>query len=99
MNDPIPGEYLRTCLIELVPKDKDFSLKERIKWDNKIDSLVSCYEEYVNTVCGEALDAVKDQERALPVGAPCPTGTFLMTPTVVYLRLDRFSSCCSTSSV
>lgn len=36
---------------------------------------------------------------ALPVGAPCPTGTFLMTPTLVYLRLDRFSSCCSTSSV
>lgn len=45
------------------------------------------------------LPAVKDQEMALPVGAPCPTGTFLMTPTVVYLRLDRFSSCCSTSSV
>ena len=45
------------------------------------------------------LPAVKDQEMALPMGAPCPTGTFLMTPTVVYLRLDRFSSCCSTSSV
>ncbi|CAK7328695.1 unnamed protein product [Dovyalis caffra] len=29
------------------------------------------------------LPAVKDQEMALPVGAPCPTGTFLMTPTVV----------------
>lgn len=45
------------------------------------------------------LPAVKDQEMALPVGAPCPTGTFLMTPTVVYLRLDRFSSCSSSCFV
>jgi DNA-directed RNA polymerase len=55
-SDPIPGDYLRTHLISLEPKD----LKK--KWVNKIDDLVSCYEEYVNTVCGGKLHAEKWNE-------------------------------------
>lgn len=56
VNDPIPCEYLRTLLISLVPKD--LSVKDKLKWENQIDDTMSCYEEYVNTVCGEALDGV-----------------------------------------
>ena len=51
--DPIPGDSLRTLLISLEPKD--LSIKDMLKWNKKIDETVSCYEEYVNTVCGEAL--------------------------------------------
>lgn len=54
LNDPIPVDFLRTLLISLVPKDLSF--KEKSKWEKKIDDTVSCYEEYVNTVCGNALD-------------------------------------------
>lgn len=54
LKKPISSENLRTLLISLVPND--LSIKDQIKWDKKIDDTVSCYEEYVNTVCGEALD-------------------------------------------
>jgi len=52
VNDPIPVDSLKTVLISLVPKD--LSVKDQLKWDKKIYDIVSCYEEYVNTVCGEA---------------------------------------------
>lgn len=52
--DPIPGESLREHLISLVPKDLSFS--KTLKWEAKIDEIVSCYEEYFHTVCSEAQD-------------------------------------------
>lgn len=57
-SDPIPGDYLRTHLISLEPED----LKSKSKWDQNLDDLVSCYEEYVNTVCGGKLHAEKWNE-------------------------------------
>lgn len=51
ISDPIPGELLREILKSLDPKD----IKDKSKWDQKIKEICSCYEEYVNTVCGEAL--------------------------------------------
>lgn len=51
--DPIPCDSLRTLLISLEPQD--LSLQDKKTWYKKIDDTVSCYEEYVNTVCGEVL--------------------------------------------
>lgn len=53
VNEPITGVYLRSILISLVPKD--LSVNDKSKWYKKIDDTVSCYEKYVDTVCGEAL--------------------------------------------
>ena len=53
VNDPIPSESLRTRLKSQEPKDLSF--KDKLKWDTKIDETMSCYEEYVITVCGLAL--------------------------------------------
>lgn len=68
MNDPYPmnsdrvneplynsraGVSLRSILISLVPKD--LSVNDKSKWDLKINDTVSCYDQYVYTVCGEAL--------------------------------------------
>lgn len=52
VKDPIPGEHLRSILESLFPKDS--SKKDGEKWDKKISAIVSSYELYVNTVCGEA---------------------------------------------
>ena len=49
-SDPISGEFIRTILISLEPNSR--SSKDKLKWSKNIDSIVSCYEEYVNTVCG-----------------------------------------------
>ena len=49
VNDPIPGDELKTLLISLEPKDKKIDNKNRKK---KIKEAVSCYEKYINTVCG-----------------------------------------------
>lgn len=49
VRDPIPGEHLRSIL-ESLP-----SIKDRRKWNNQISAIVSSYNLYVNTVCGEAL--------------------------------------------
>lgn len=53
VNEPITGVSLRSILISMVPKDLSNNAKS--KWYQKIDDTVSCYEEYVYTVCGEAL--------------------------------------------
>lgn len=53
VKDPIPGEHLRSLLESVFPKDS--SKKDGEKWDKKISAIVSSYELYVNTVCGEAL--------------------------------------------
>ena len=47
VNDPIPGDELQTLLISLEPQD----LKNK-NWSKKVKEAVSCYEKYVNTVCG-----------------------------------------------
>ena len=51
VNDPIPGEHLRYILESLSPED--FSKKEKSTWYREISAIVSSYELYVNTVCGE----------------------------------------------
>lgn len=53
LNEPIPSEYIRTIFYNNLPNV--LSYNDKLKWDNKIDETVSCYEEYVNTVCGDAL--------------------------------------------
>ena len=50
-SEPISGEYLGSLLRSL---DCTLSKKDMLKWYSKIDEAVSCYESYVNTVCGEA---------------------------------------------
>ena len=52
VGDPIPVEDLRYILDSQVPKD--ISKTERIIWERNISATLSCYEEYCNTVCGEA---------------------------------------------
>ena len=54
LEDPISGESLRRDLGSLQPKDS--SIKDTILWCSMIDDIASCYERYVSTVCGEALD-------------------------------------------
>jgi DNA-directed RNA polymerase len=49
VNDPIPGDELQTLLRDLEPQDQKFDKK---KWNQKIQEAVSCYEKYINTVCG-----------------------------------------------
>jgi len=49
VNDPIPGDELQTLLRDLEPQDKKF---DKTKWNQKIQEAVSCYEKYINTVCG-----------------------------------------------
>lgn len=52
-NEPIPGHSLMSLLINLEPDN--LSLKDKTNFDKKVDEIVSCYEEYVNAVCGEVL--------------------------------------------
>jgi len=56
VNDPIPSDELQTLLRDLEPKDKKFDKNNRKK---KIQEAVSCYEKYINTVCGGQLHADK----------------------------------------
>lgn len=50
--NPIPGDSLRTLFLSLEPTD--LRLKNKSIWLKKIEDTVICYEEYVNTVCGDA---------------------------------------------
>lgn len=57
------GKSLRSILKSLAPPEEDVSNTENEKWSKKIDDIVSCYEKYVNTVCGEAMDEMHHIEK------------------------------------
>lgn len=49
INNPIPLEHLKYFIVKNIPKD--LSQKEKLKWENKMESIVQSYDNYVNTVC------------------------------------------------
>lgn len=69
LNHVIPNDYLRFILNETIPKNINKKMRET--WEERISSILTSYEVYTRTVCGDSISS-KALSKALMGKEPSP---------------------------